>query len=79
MQISGATIKGSVKLEMRATYDKRENKSPAFIKFNGLDAKIWIKFKAKIRANGDPEEPEEEPDFIKTIIDPKDPWKIDIL
>lgn len=75
----GITIKGEVKLEMRATYDKRQNKSPAFIKFNGLDAKIWVKFSAKSETNGDTEDPDDEPDFLKTIINPKDPWKIDIL
>ena len=75
----GVTIKGEVKLEMRATYDKRQNKSPAFIKFNGLDAKITVKLSAKSEASGDTGEPDDEPDFIKTIINPKDPWKIDIL
>lgn len=75
----GFAIKGEAKIEMRATYDKRENKSPASIKFNGLNAKIWVKFSAKSRTSGDQEDPENEPNFITSIIDPKDPWKIDIL
>ncbi|MFK7001847.1 hypothetical protein [Flavobacterium oreochromis] len=74
-----AEIDGKANLEIRATYDKRLNKSPAFIKFNGLDTKIIVKFSAKNKTNGDPEDPEEKVYYIKSIIDSKDPWKIDIL
>ncbi|WP_326983152.1 hypothetical protein VUJ46_00975 [Chryseobacterium sp. MYb264] len=73
-------IEGEMKLESRITYDKRENKGPALLKFNGLSAKIWVKLKASTN-NSDEEssEPDEEPDYIRSIIDPKDPWEINIF
>lgn len=74
-----ARIEGKAEFEVRATYDKRENKCPALLKFNGLSAKVWIKFSASDRTDGDPEDPDEKPDHTISIIDPTDAWQINIL
>lgn len=74
-----ARIEGKAEFEVRATYDKRNNKCPSLLKFNGLSGKVWLKFSAKDKTQKDTGDPEDEPDHIFSIIDPKDPWKIDII
>ncbi|RLJ77803.1 hypothetical protein [Pedobacter alluvionis] len=74
-----ARIEGKAKFEVRATHDKRNNKCPALLKFEGLTGKVWLKFSIKDKTKQDTGEPEEEPDHKFSIIDPKDPWKIDII
>ncbi|MCX2583062.1 hypothetical protein [Pedobacter sp. MR22-3] len=74
-----ARIEGKAEFEVRATHDERNNKCPALLKFNGLTGKVWLKFSAKDDAKSEEGEPEEEPDHKFSIIDPKDPWNIDII
>lgn len=74
---AGAKIHGEAKFESRITYDKRANKAPAFIKFDGLDAKITITLEAKSDNSEDSES--EEPDYITSLLEPKNPWEIEIL
>ncbi|MCX2496195.1 hypothetical protein OQX63_22055 [Pedobacter sp. PF22-3] len=72
---SEARIEGKAEFEVRATLDKRNDKCPAWMNFNGLTAKIWLEFSAK----ADTKKDEEEPDHKFSIVDPKDPWNIDII
>lgn len=74
-----ARIEGKAEFETRATYDKRNNKCPSLLKFNGLSGKVWLQFSVKDKTQKDTGDPEDEPDHTFSIIDPKDPWKIDIL
>lgn len=74
-----ARIEGKAKFEVRATRDQRTNKTPAWLTFEGLTGKVWLKFSAKDKTQKDTGEPEDEPDHKFSIIDPKDPWKIDII
>lgn len=72
-------IIGEAKFESRVTYDKRSNKAPALIKFDGLDVKIIINLEAKSDNSEDSQPTNEEPDYITNLLEPKDPWEIEIL
>lgn len=74
-----AKITGEAKFESRITYDKRSNKAPALIKFDGLDVKITINLEAKSDNSEDSQPTNEEPDYITNLLEPKDPWEIEIL
>lgn len=74
-----AKIKGEAKFESRITYDKRANKAPALIKFDGLDAEIIINLEAKSDNSEDSQSNDTEPDYITNLLEPKKPWEIEIL
>ncbi len=74
-----AKVKGTAKFMVYSSLNKRTGKDNSYFHFNGLEAKIWLNFKANSRGKGNPNEPEETPDYIVPILKGKDPWKINIL
>ncbi len=83
---AAGVVRGEAKMYVNILHDKRSNKAEGWFKFNGLDAKIWLKLKVESKKKGgssknpkNQEEPKEKPTAIKKILDAAEPWKINFL